>query len=250
MGIDPQTHQPSTSSGPNRKPPAPPSTRHMAQWESARLEAEARLSKESLFLNPPPSSGTPSSDYFLRIWNSEVGESFRNVNKTSCQSPVFSQASSSAKCGSVSGTTTEIGVTLFGSNQNEDMEFKSGNVDTDNVMDSSDSSSSNELDDLSDTALQLLFDFPGNHDMSFLEHDDNYAFMSCHIWLKQPSLYCMVLMLEPLPAVFAAGIFLLPAANYVELEPNVTSFVVGFKFVAYMEDASNWWSFVPMNYVR
>ncbi|KAE9445269.1 hypothetical protein RHGRI_001607 [Rhododendron griersonianum] len=168
----------------------------MAQWESARLEAEARLSKESLFLNPPPSSGTPSSDYFLRIWNSEVGESFRNVNKTSCQSPVFSQASSSAKCGSVSGTTTEIGVTLFGSNQNEDMEFKSGNVDTDNVMDSSDSSSSNELDDLSDTALQLLFDFP-------------------------------------------AGIFLLPAANYVELEPNVTSFVVGFKFVAYMEDASN-----------
>lgn len=181
MGIDPQTHQPSTSSGPNRKPPAPPSTRHMAQWESARLEAEARLSKESLFLNPPPSSGTPSSDYFLRIWNSEVGESFRNVNKTSCQSPVFSQASSSAKCGSVSGTTTEIGVTLFGSNQNEDMEFKSGNVDTDNVMDSSDSSSSNELDDLSDTALQLLFDFPGNHDMSFLEHDDNYAFMSCHI---------------------------------------------------------------------
>lgn len=49
----------------------------------------------------------------------------------------------------------------------------------------------------------------------------------------------MVLMLEPLLAVFAAGIFLLPAANYVELEPNVTSFVVGFKFVAYMEDASN-----------
>lgn len=181
-------------------PHPPPSTRRMAQWESTRLEAEARLSKESLFLNLPPSLGTPSSDYFLRIWNSEVGESFRNVNKTSCQSPVFSQASSSAKCGSVSGPTTEIGVTLFGSDQNEDMEFKSGNVDTDNVMDSSDSSSSNELDVLSDTALQLLFDFPGNHGMSFLEHDDNYAFMSCHIWLKQPSLYCRVLMLEPLLA--------------------------------------------------
>lgn len=206
MGIDPQTHQPSTSTGPNRKPPAPPSTRHMAQWEGARLEAEARLSRESSLLNPPPSSGTHSSDYFLRIWNSEVGESFRNLNKTSCQSPVFSQASS-AKCGSVSGTTTEMGVAQIGSNQNEDIEFKSRNVDTDNVMDSSDSSSSNELEDLSDTALQLLFDFPGNHDMSFLDHDDNYAFMSCHVWLKKPSLYCMVLTSEPLLVVFAAGYF-------------------------------------------
>lgn len=100
-----------------------------------------------------------------------------------------------------------MGVAQIGSNQNEDIEFKSRNVDTDNVMDSSDSSSSKELEDLSDTALQLLFDFPGNHDMSFLDHDDNYAFMSCHVWLKKPSLYCMVLTSEPLLVVFAAGYF-------------------------------------------
>lgn len=60
MGIDPRTHEPSYS--------VPPSSRHMAQWETARLEAEARLSK----LTPP------SSDLFLRLWNSEVGETFRS----------------------------------------------------------------------------------------------------------------------------------------------------------------------------
>ncbi|URE04840.1 R2R3 Myb protein [Musa troglodytarum] len=72
---------------------------HMAQWESARLEAEARLSRESYlfsgsttaaaasFAAPvatavsepdsdvPPRAAEP--DFFLRIWNSEVGAAFR-----------------------------------------------------------------------------------------------------------------------------------------------------------------------------
>lgn len=51
---------------------------------------------------------------------------------------------------------------------------------------------------------------------------------------KKSSLCCMVLTLEPLLAVFAAGVFVLPAANFLELEPIVNSFVVGFKFVAYI----------------
>uniref|UniRef100_A0A5B6Z025 Putative Myb domain protein 17 isoform 1 n=1 Tax=Davidia involucrata TaxID=16924 RepID=A0A5B6Z025_DAVIN len=162
MGIDPQTHEPSNR--PTIKPPASPSTRHMAQWESARLEAEARLSRESSLFNPSP-LGRTDSDIFLRIWTSEVGESFRQFNKVdkiACQSPV-SQASSSTKCGSVSGITTEMGVT--GSNLYTE----------DHVVAGSDSSSSNELEDLSDTSLQLLLDFPGNNDMSFLEQNDNYA---------------------------------------------------------------------------
>ncbi|KAI8545151.1 hypothetical protein RHMOL_Rhmol07G0020100 [Rhododendron molle] len=193
MGIDPQTHEPmSTSNGPNRKPSTSPSTRHMAQWESARLEAEARLSKESL-LFIPPSLGRTSSDYFLRIWNSEVGESFRDISKGSknpCQSSISQASSSTTRCGSVSVTTAEIGNPLIGSSatgstENGDLENK---LYADDSMDISDSSSSIELEDSCDTALQLLFDFPANNDMSFLEHSDDYTF--CDAIMAESSLNC------------------------------------------------------------
>ncbi|XVE53195.1 hypothetical protein DITRI_Ditri02bG0184400 [Diplodiscus trichospermus] len=55
MGIDPTTHQPKsnllTAAGRN-----PGTLSHMAQWERARLEAEARLARESknLLSNPSP----------------------------------------------------------------------------------------------------------------------------------------------------------------------------------------------------
>ncbi|KAI8022798.1 Transcription factor MYB17 [Camellia lanceoleosa] len=129
------------------------------------------------------------------LWNTHLkkrllSESFRNIHKgnkkSACQSPV-SLASSSAKCGSVSGTTTEMGVPLIGSY--EDIECKGSKLCTDDVIDGSDSSSSNSLEDSSDTALQLLLDFPGNNDMSFLEHDDdNYVF--CPAILSENSLNC------------------------------------------------------------
>jgi len=183
LGLDPQTHEPFTSRGPASKGPASPATRHMTQWESARLEAEARLSRESsLFL--PPIPGKIDCDYFLRIWNSEVGESFRRINmggaKTTCPSPV-SQASSSTKCGSISAITADISPNLAGSsaaasNQNEDMECKSCRSDAEDVMAGPDSSSSAESEDSTDSTLQLLLDFPINNDMSFLEGNiDSYA---------------------------------------------------------------------------
>ncbi|XAR63088.1 hypothetical protein NMG60_11022904 [Bertholletia excelsa] len=192
MGIDPRTHEPtSTSNGPNGKPPASPSTRHMAQWESARLEAEARLSKESLCFNPP-NPGRMSSDYFLRIWNSEVGESFRNIhnkgNKAACQSPA-SQASSSTKCGSASEMgIPQIGSSATGSSQNDYLAPKDGKFYSDPFMADSDSSSSNDMEDSSDTALQLLLDFPSNNDMSFLEQDDNFPL--CPALLTDTCLNC------------------------------------------------------------
>ncbi|EPS71496.1 hypothetical protein M569_03262, partial [Genlisea aurea] len=78
MGIDPQTHEPASSAA--TAAAASPATRHMAQWESARLEAEARLSQESFLLSAPPAiGGTQESDFFLRLWNSEVGETFRKL---------------------------------------------------------------------------------------------------------------------------------------------------------------------------
>ncbi|KAK8504130.1 hypothetical protein V6N13_132049 [Hibiscus sabdariffa] len=179
MGIDPQTHKPFLPCGgptPAVAAPTSTATRHMAQWESARLEAEARLSKESLQSNSLPVA-KPDSDYFLRLWNSEVGESFRKLNtehSTACHSAV-SQSSSSTKCGSVSAVTVDAcpniaGSTTPASNQMEETECKSFKSCTEEQIDVSDSSCSNESEDSSDTALQLLLDFPINNDMSFLEN--------------------------------------------------------------------------------
>jgi myb proto-oncogene protein len=82
-------------------PPGPtagcPAARHMAQWETARLEAEARLSRLSssssvtAAATATTTSGSSSSteadagaaakpsDVFLRLWNSDIGSSFRKA---------------------------------------------------------------------------------------------------------------------------------------------------------------------------
>ncbi|KAL4318704.1 hypothetical protein GQ457_18G025710 [Hibiscus cannabinus] len=57
MGIDPVTHKPKTDAlgSATGNPKDAANLSHMAQWESARLEAEARLVRESkLVSNPPP----------------------------------------------------------------------------------------------------------------------------------------------------------------------------------------------------
>ncbi|KAK8502942.1 hypothetical protein V6N13_100241 [Hibiscus sabdariffa] len=169
MGLNPLTHEPLTACGPTASSPG---ARHMAQWESARLEAEARLSKGSLFFNPPPPLVKPNPDYFLRLWNSQVGESFRNLNgeaKTDCRSPI-SQASSSRKCGSASGVTVDVNpnIAISSSSTPESNQIE-------DPIDASFSSCWNESEDSSDTALQLLLDFPINNDMSFLEDDATNA---------------------------------------------------------------------------
>ncbi|KAG5231335.1 transcription factor MYB [Salix suchowensis] len=151
MGLDPQTHEPFTSRGPAIKGPASPATRHMTQWEGS-----------SLF--HPPIPGKLDCDYFLRLWNSEVGQSFRRINmgdvvKTACPSPV-SQASSSTKCGSISAITADISPSFAGpsaaaNNQNEDMECKSCR---------------------SELHIATSAGFPHYNDMSFLEGNiESYA---------------------------------------------------------------------------
>ncbi|KAK6142833.1 hypothetical protein DH2020_023181 [Rehmannia glutinosa] len=76
MGIDPQTHEPSssTSNGPQNRLPSSPSTRHMAQWESARLEAEARLSCRESHLSIPSPVGKSDGDFFIQLWNSRLAK--------------------------------------------------------------------------------------------------------------------------------------------------------------------------------
>ncbi|OIW12513.1 hypothetical protein TanjilG_04677 [Lupinus angustifolius] len=56
-----------------------PCTGHMAQWESARVEAEARLSMESSFLNSSSTTNQTYNDCYLQLWHSEVGHSFRTI---------------------------------------------------------------------------------------------------------------------------------------------------------------------------
>lgn len=189
MGINPQNHEPFSSNGSTAKVSSSIATRHMAQWESARLEAEARLSRESSNFSTPPLEKS-DSDYFLRLWYSEVGESFRKLptaGKAPSESPV-SQASSSGKWGSFSAVTTDIGHHLesMTGNQNEDIEYKIFKSITgedmvykiyksnaEDVIRGSDSSSCNKLDDSSESAMNLLLDYPINNDMSFLEDDMN-----------------------------------------------------------------------------
>ncbi|KAM0938879.1 putative transcription factor MYB-HB-like family [Dioscorea sansibarensis] len=91
MGLNPDTYAPSSSpSSSSTNSSSSSSARHMAQWESARLEAEARLSRESLLFTssttPTPTlsasssdliASRPEPDFFLRIWNSEIGDAFR-----------------------------------------------------------------------------------------------------------------------------------------------------------------------------
>ncbi|KAL1360384.1 hypothetical protein HN51_005766 [Arachis hypogaea] len=189
MGIDPKTHEPVASPHYplDKAHSSSISTRHMAQWESARLEAEARLSTESSKFNKnnPSSLGegksTNESDYFLRIWNSEVGEAFRSVGKSEnkggcCQSDSpISAGSCSNKCESIYNVTAELALNQLGTSNNgiggnhvkEELVLCAEEEGM--VLHGSDSSCSNELEDSSDTALQLLLDFPINNDMSFLE---------------------------------------------------------------------------------
>ncbi|EPS67924.1 hypothetical protein M569_06849, partial [Genlisea aurea] len=47
MGIDPATHKPKIVNGHQSNPKHAANINHMAQWETARLEAEARLARES-----------------------------------------------------------------------------------------------------------------------------------------------------------------------------------------------------------
>ncbi|KAF2315641.1 hypothetical protein GH714_040160 [Hevea brasiliensis] len=146
-----------------------PSTRHMIQWESARVEAEARLSMESLLLNPS-SSVKMEYDYFLQLWNSEVGESFRNIkgkDGEECESPI-SQASSSTKFGSVS-IDNENMVQMMSIKQEGAHEQKDNCKPNADIITGSDSISSNEFMDYSDTVLKMLLDVPVGNGMEFME---------------------------------------------------------------------------------
>ncbi|PHU00514.1 hypothetical protein BC332_30301 [Capsicum chinense] len=68
------------------------------------------------------------------------------------------------------------GSPLTRSNQNEYMERKIGQPYAEDFLQGSDTCSSNAMaEDSSESALQILLDFPSNNDMSFLGHSDSYS---------------------------------------------------------------------------
>ncbi|KAL1219864.1 Transcription factor MYB17 [Cardamine amara subsp. amara] len=159
LDIDPTTQESLPSIGLASQAPASPTTGDMAQWGSARLEAEARLSRDSMLFTPGVEGATTDDcDNFFRNWNSEIGGTFRTLapldESTSNQSPCSRTTSSSSallKSSTKSCGGKEIVMAINGSGS---------------------SPCSNNLgDDSSDFALQLLLDSPliGGDDMSFWE---------------------------------------------------------------------------------
>ncbi|CAN0902741.1 Transcription factor MYB17 [Linum grandiflorum] len=174
--------------------------------ETRYASIEESSSASMMLMSPPPPPPPPASfpeqqkfdqDYYLKLWYSEVGQSFRNL-KVDCESS-NSQASSFSKLGSGSvddslatATTTTTNVAMMkgspsseaiqeqvvegrvynNNNNNMTVEPKPG-MGIDNVMMSSaDSINSNEFTSYSDTALKQLLDMPGgNSVMEFLDDD-------------------------------------------------------------------------------
>lgn len=88
----------------------------------------------------------------------------------------------------------DIEYKIFKSITGEDMVYKIYKSNAEDVIRGSDSSSCNKLDDSSESAMNLLLDYPINNDMSFLEDDMNdYATSTstklenafiCPLWIE------------------------------------------------------------------
>lgn len=145
------------------------STQQMELCERARLDPEARLSKEPLLLLNSLSTAKNECDYFLRLWNSEVGDSFRKVNDygVACQSPV-SQVSSSTREDSSSGVTVQTDLPRMLSTTDITKTQKHAEYIS-TKKDSESSRSYDELDESSDTTIKLLLDLPDGEEMAYLQ---------------------------------------------------------------------------------
>ncbi|CAA0834380.1 myb domain protein 17 [Striga hermonthica] len=127
--------------------PSSPLTRHMAQWESIRLEAESRLSAKTANVVGP------QGDYYLNLWNSEIGTSFRKVNELELTG-----------CSQMSSSVTKV-------------DACSRKEADDDVAARSDMTSDQTMllqDDSPDAMMKLLLDFPvgDDYDMGFFQGTD------------------------------------------------------------------------------
>nr|AGN52054.1 MYB-related transcription factor [Salvia miltiorrhiza]AGN52164.1 MYB-related transcription factor [Salvia miltiorrhiza] len=114
-------------------------------------------------LSIPFNNVNTKGDYFLHLWNTKVGESFRNVHEAGAASLTSTSQSSSSftKVTETCKTSTPVDMEL---------ELWDCKKEPEDFAAFSDTSKSYEVDDSSDAMLKLLLDFPvGGNDMAFLE---------------------------------------------------------------------------------
>lgn len=158
-----------------------PSTRHMVQWESARVEAEARLSMESSSLLNSCSTSKTCPDYFLQLWNSEVGQSFRTSKGkegVECQSLATEESSLSSKLESCSDVSLDVKNTshkpkLEDVNMIQEQATSSYKPKVEDDVAGSEIGKYEFLDP-SDSALKYLLDMPDGDGIGFLGQTDNF----------------------------------------------------------------------------
>ncbi|XP_021892183.1 transcription factor MYB41-like [Carica papaya] len=167
----PSTYEPGTLNSES------PLTRHMIQWESKgnRVEAEARLSMES------SSVAKAECDIFLKLWNSEVGESFRKSlkpleeNDEACES-LFSGKSLSKMSEPDSNLIVRARHTAAGTSiDSTDKQYDRNKPNAEILAGSDSIASDHEFLDSSDTELKMMFDLPGGSYIEFLQgKTDNF----------------------------------------------------------------------------
>ncbi|GLJ14082.1 hypothetical protein SUGI_0225460 [Cryptomeria japonica] len=85
MGLDSSTHAPKSEIPRANGSQSKALLRHESQWETLRLEAEAKLSRDSILSSKNKLMGNNNvesifkapSDPFLKLWNSDVRKTFR-----------------------------------------------------------------------------------------------------------------------------------------------------------------------------
>lgn len=143
-------------------------TSHMVQWERARVEAEARLSMESLLHKQSSvvktENGCHYQDYHLRLWHSPIGESFRKGIKLKDRE--MDHSSVSHMCSATNSGSSSVDITIQAEECKPDL----------TAMAMSGSISSNEFSDSSDTALRQLLDMSGGNDMELIQKEtENFS---------------------------------------------------------------------------
>ncbi|KAE8662808.1 Transcription factor MYB51 [Hibiscus syriacus] len=149
MGIDPITHKPKSDallSGTDaHQSKNAANLSHMAQWESARLEAEARLVRESKLrsfqnrLTRPTTTGFPSSASAAQLVNKAAWNGVNNGGFCDLESPKSTLTSSENGIGPSTMPMTEFVGTASASSetgiikQEGEQEWKGTNLAMDNI---------------------------------------------------------------------------------------------------------------------
>ncbi|KAF8106207.1 hypothetical protein N665_0145s0024 [Sinapis alba] len=121
MGIDPVTHKPKNESPLGLSKNAA-TLSHMAQWESARLEAEARLARESKLLHYQTKATSHHHGFTHKTWTTKTNQDQQQQQQLESPTSTVSfsdmKESSTAKMELV-GSSSSTGLTLIKEPEND-----------------------------------------------------------------------------------------------------------------------------------